>query len=227
MEINPDWRFDTIDVGAAYLGVRQRLTAMLEVLTPQQWEQTVPHCSAWTVRQTLSHLAGVVDDAINANLAGVGTDPWTAVQVAKRESLTGPEILEEWAKWAPFVEARFTQLGLAGAQGVFDAVTHEQDLRFGLNQPGGRDSEALRVGLYFIASRLATKVEAQLIVDGVPVFSNVAAPSFTLTASLFDTIRAASSRRSASEMACMALEGDRDAFMAIVPFALPGESLAE
>jgi uncharacterized protein (TIGR03083 family) len=163
------------DVGQAYCELRKRVTELCTGLSAEQWEQKTPHCPDWTVRETLAHLAGVVDDGINGNLEGVATEPWTAAQIAKRADKSGPEILEEWNTWAPFVEDRATNVGLGFAQMVFDAATHEHDLRFALAKPGARDSEALRIGLHFFQVRLPASAEKagvpcpQIIVDGIPL----------------------------------------------------------
>ena len=42
----------------------------------------------------------------------------------------------------------------AAAQMVFDATTHEHDLRSALGQPGARDAESIVVGLGFMESAL-------------------------------------------------------------------------
>ncbi len=211
---------------------------MVHGLSPDEWEAKVPHCPEWSIRETIAHLAGVVDDAINANLGGVGTDPWTAIQVEKRSTVSGTEILNEWNSYAPFVEARFTDIGLGGSQGVFDIVTHEHDLRFALGQAGARQSDALRVGLYFIASRFENRTDAQFIVDGIELFvgndrptagsaASATRPTFTLRASLFDVIRASSSRRSVDEIRALDLEGDFEAFLGLAPFGFPETSFGE
>jgi uncharacterized protein (TIGR03083 family) len=226
--LNPAWTFDQIDVGVAYRDTRDRITALVSDLTPAQWETVVPHCPSWTIRETLAHLSGVVDDAINANLEGVATDPWTAAQVAKRTDMSGPDIVEEWNTYAPFVDARFSEVGLPFARAAFDVVTHEHDLRFALTQPGGRQSDALRLGLYLFANGSVSNAGAQLIVDGVTVYSDEPAePTFTLRASLFDTVRSFGSRRSEHEIRQLDITGDVDAMLEMTPFGLPEQSLGE
>jgi uncharacterized protein (TIGR03083 family) len=222
------------DVGQAYCGVRERVSELCAGLSQQEWERVTPHCPDWTVRQTLAHLAGVVDDGINGNLGGVATDPWTAAQVAKRADKSGQEILEEWNTWAPFVEDRATNIGLGFAQMVFDAATHEHDLRFALGKPGARDSEALRIGLTFFQRRLPASAEnagilcPQIIVDGIPLFADPAPRSLTLNASMFDVVRAIGSRRTLDEIASLDWSADPRAVMSVLlPFAPPTTALGE
>jgi uncharacterized protein (TIGR03083 family) len=219
-----------IDVGHAYRGARERLTPLLRELDHAGWEATVPHCPAWTVRETLAHLVGVVDDAVNGNLAGVGTDEWTKVQVDKRANISGPQLLEDWNTYAPFVEARFSQIGLAGAQGVFDVVTHEQDLRFAIAAPGARDSDAVWVGISFIAERIAQREQIEMNLDGVAIRIADGKPDMAplmLTATAFDALRTFSSRRTESEIRSLQWSGDPSRVIGAVPFALPQAALHE
>ncbi len=218
-----DAKLAAIDVGAAYRGVRERLTALLSPINDSDWERVVPHCPEWTVRQTLAHLVGVVDDAVNGNLAGAGTDEWTKVQVDKRADISGQQLLEDWNTFAPFVEDRFTKIGLAGAQGVFDVVTHEHDLRFTFNQPGARDSDAVWVGIAFIQNRMSAKIALEMVLDEIEVPCRDATPTLTLESTAFDALRTFSSRRTETEIRALKWSADPVAVLANVPFALPNE----
>jgi uncharacterized protein (TIGR03083 family) len=224
----------TPDVGQAYREIRERVTELCSALGSADWERVTPHCPDWTVRETLAHLAGVVDDGINGNLDGVATEAWTAAQIAKRADKSGPEILDEWNTWAPFVEDRATKVGLGFAQMVFDAVTHEHDLRFALAKPGARDSDALRIGLAFFQRRLPESAEKagvlcpQIIVDGEALFANPAPDALVLTGSLFDVARSIGSRRTLDEIAALNWSADPRAVMSrLLPFAPPATALGE
>jgi uncharacterized protein (TIGR03083 family) len=222
------------DVGQAYCELRERVTELCTGLSAEQWERKTPHCPDWTIRETLAHLTGVVDDGINANLEGVATEPWTAAQIAKRADKTGPEILDEWNTWAPFVEDRATNVGLGFAQMVFDAVTHEHDLRFALAKPGARDTEALRIGLHFFQVRLPVMAEKvgvlcpQIVVDGAALFANPAPGALCFTGSMFDVVRSIGSRRTLDEIAALNWSADPRAVMSLLlPFAPPATALGE
>jgi uncharacterized protein (TIGR03083 family) len=225
----------SIDVGAAYRGVRERVTELLSGIDETTWELVVPHCPDWTIRQTLAHLVGVVDDAVNNNLAGAGTDEWTKVQVDKRANITGAQLLNDWTSFGPFVEARFTQIGLAGAQGVFDAVTHEHDLRHALGQPGARTSDAITVAVEFVRTRLSAKANVSFVVTyeagdiqvAADSGSQEAEDSRTLAASQFDVVRTFSSRRTETEIRQMSWSADPTPVLGHLPFALPKSALSE
>lgn len=193
----------TIDVGAAYRDLRERVTAFLAGLSEAQWGQVVPHCPEWTVRQTVAHLAGVIDDAVNQNMEGVATPAWTQTQVNKRSVHTGPAIVEEWNTFAPFVEAVATQRGMALSQLLFDAATHEHDLRHALSVPGARNSTAIAVAVGFVTRRLADRPGGSpihIVIDGERWSGDDAETVPTLTASAFDVVRSVGSRRARQQV---------------------------
>ncbi len=234
--------FTKIDVGVAYRDARNRIIETVATLTREHWEQQVPHCPAWTVRETLAHLAGVADDGINGNMEGVASEPWTAVQVAKRAGIAGPDIVAEWQFSGPFVDARASELGLTLAQLVFDTVTHEHDLRFALDMPGARDSDAMLVALAFIARVLPTSAAAvgiglQVLIPnpagGGPlhalpsIASGKSLRPLTLRSTLFDLVRMSASRRSEEQIREMDWSDDPTPVLSLLPFSLPEYTLPE
>ncbi len=219
-----DAKLAAIDVGAAYRGVRERVTALLTGIHQDGWNTVVPHCPEWTVRQTLAHLVGVVDDAVSGNLGGAGTDEWTKVQVDKRADISGPQLLDDWNTYAPFVEDRFTKIGLAGAQDVFDVVTHEHDLRFAFAAPGARDSDAVWVGIAFIQGRISEKTALEMMLDGIIVPCLGVTPTLQLEATAFDALRTFSSRRTEAEIRALKWSADPSVVVGAVPFALPTQT---
>ena len=224
-------RILSVDVGAAYRGVRERIVELTSAISLGDWERDVPHCPGWSVRQTVAHLGGIVDDAPNGNMAGVATDPWTAAQVEKRVGWTGAEILEEWTTYAPFVDARATELGLGLAQLVFDAVNHEHDLRHALGQPGARDSDAVWVAAHFVSANIKARLEARslepigIVVDGEPLTSR---HPLELHGSVFDVVRAGCARRSLGQIHRMQWTGDPTAYVdQLFPFTPPSHDIDE
>ena len=86
---------------------------MVQGLSPDELEATVPATPAWRVRDVVAHLSGNLDDILAGNLDGVATDPWTAVQVDKRSDRSVEEILAEWSENGPKVEAVINDFGTA------------------------------------------------------------------------------------------------------------------
>jgi hypothetical protein len=232
--------FSTIDVGAAYRDLRGRITLLMADRTESEWEAVVPHSPEWTIRQTVAHLSGIVDDALNGNMAGVATDPWTAAQVSKREGIPGPSILEEWNTYGPFVDARSTEVGLQLAQLLFDATSHEQDLRFALQAPGGRDATSMMVATYFMVKNVTEKATALgagsvgLFIDGIDVVAEIygdrdsSGADLTLRASAFDFVRSFGSRRTIPQILALNWTGDPTALVQkALPFQVPAATLVE
>ena len=224
-------RIASIDVGDAYRGVRDRVVELTSGLSAEGWEQVVPHCPNWKVRQTIAHLAGIVDDALNGNMVGVATDPWTAAQIAKRAETPGPVIIEEWTTYGPFVDARATELGLSLAQLLFDAVNHEHDLRHALHAPGRRDSDALWVAAHFVSANINSRFNAKglepitLVVDGEALTGR---HPIELHGTVFDVVRAACSRRSLAQIRSMHWVGDPSAHIdKLFPFTPPPHDIEE
>jgi uncharacterized protein (TIGR03083 family) len=220
-------RLAQIDAGAAYRGVRERVTGLLSDLDPTGWEQRVPHCPEWTIRETLAHLVGVVDDAVHGNLAGAGTNEWTRIQVAKRVGIPGATLLDDWNTYGPFMEGRLSQMGLAAAQGVFDAVTHEHDLRFALGTPGSRESDAVWVAAHFVHTRMASRANIGLILDGFEALPEGSPATVTFIGSAFDAIRIFASRRTEAQIRGLNWSGDPSSVLNATPFGVPTVELTE
>ena len=162
---------------------------------------------------------------------GVATDPWTAAQVSKRADLTGPQIIEEWVTYGPFVDARASGMGLALGRLLFDAVNHEHDLRFALQVPGARDSDALWVGIHFVSANINPRLAGHglaplaVVVDGgylTPV------ADVELHGNVFDIVRSACARRSVNQIRGMRWKGDASKhYDKLFPFTPPEEDIPE
>jgi uridine kinase len=206
------------DVGAAYRGARERISELVRA-RPEAWEQRVPHCPEWTLRQLVAHLTGIVDDAVHGNMSGVATSAWTAAQVAKRADATVPEILGEWASLAPMFEEVLTGGGTRYAQPVFDVATHEHDVRSMLGVPGARRSDAVVIGTSFVFGR---DRGVQVVIDGMPRVADATSPLATLRCSWFDALRTFGSRRTRAQVLALDWDGDPTPVLdAMTPFGLP------
>jgi uncharacterized protein (TIGR03083 family) len=124
----------------------------------------VPGCPGWTVHDLIAHLVGLTDDALSGNMAGAPGPAWTAAQVDKRREVTGEAMLAEWDANAERFADAVTNLGLAPP--VLDILTHEQDLRGALGEPGG-DPDDLSWAVDLLVSRLGDRLTAA----GVPALT--------------------------------------------------------
>ncbi len=228
---------DLGEVGAAYAGVRSRVTELVRDLDEATVNKIVPACPDWRVHDLVSHVAGVVDDVVGGRLEGAGSDPWTAAQVESRRHRPTTEVLVEWSGLAPQVEVILDAFGPTGRQAVMDVVTHEHDLRGALGSTDARDTDAVRIGMGWLmdavvgSATMAGHPSLRLrTTDGHEWTSGEGEPVATVTASAFDLLRACSGRRTLDEIRSLDWEGDVDAVLPAFtfgPFAPLSEPLGE
>jgi uncharacterized protein (TIGR03083 family) len=209
-------------VGAAYAGCRQRITDLTSRLDEQRAAQPVATCPLWTVHDVVAHLAGVVDDALAGRLDGAATEPWTATQVDARRGTPIAAMLADWDAQAPAFEELLDAIGDPGRQVVADIVTHEHDLRSALGEPDARDSDAVHIGVGFLAPRfVGAAAQSGLVVrvranDGAS-FGDEGA-EVVLTGDAFELLRAMTGRRSVDQLRSMDWHGDREAVLPAFTF---------
>ena len=200
------------EVAIAYAGCRARITAIVGSIDRERAETMVPTCPEWSVHDVVAHLAGGVADALAGNLEGLGTDEWTAAQVDARRDTSTADVLTEWNEKAPALERFLDPAGMLGRQAVTDIVSHEHDIRTALSKPGARDSDAVRIGLGFAATRLIESAAERGVslrlrsADGLDLGADDAA--VTLTGDSFELLRAATGRRSLDQLREMDWHGD-------------------
>jgi uncharacterized protein (TIGR03083 family) len=208
-----------VDVGVVYAGGRERLSALVGELDAAGAATPVPACPEWRVHDVLAHLTGVCADILAGRLDGVATEPWTTAQVDGRREVPLADVLAEWAEVAPPVEAMAKDFGSAGHQWVADLATHEHDVRGALGETGARDSEAVTVGIGFLAEGFLREVAER----GRPTLairagerdwaSAPGAPAATLTAPPFELLRATTGRRSLGQIRALGWDGDPEPWL--------------
>lgn len=142
------------DAMEAYRLVYRRLDALLRGRR-ELAELMVPACPDWTIHQTVAHLTGVAQDVAAANLEGVASEPWTRAQVDRLGHNSIDELLDLWAASLDPLAAQLTQATpeLAAGQLIFDALTHEHDIRGALGDPSSRTGDlSYQVALGFLAT---------------------------------------------------------------------------
>ena len=113
----------------------------------------VPACPSWSVHDVIAHVTGNCADVLAGNVAGAGTDEWTAAQVESRRDRSLAEILAEWDSLGPQMAALVDDFpGRYGVQVNGDLAIHEQDIRGALGEPGARDSDAVALSIEFVVS---------------------------------------------------------------------------
>jgi uncharacterized protein (TIGR03083 family) len=188
----------------AYRALRGRVSELIRAASPEEFDGPSPATPEWRVHDVLSHLVGVTDDVVNGRLDGVATDPWTAAQVDARRTRTAADLLAEWEATATQFEAVLDAAPpeIVG-QALFDAVTHEHDIRCALGTPGARDSDALDIAWdWFIGARGRGGGQAiRFVTEAGEVVAGAGDPEYAVEASRFELLRATVGRRSPDEIA--------------------------
>jgi uncharacterized protein (TIGR03083 family) len=129
---------------------REEFAALLEGLTPQQWESPTL-CESWNVREVAVHTVSY-DELTTGGLVGrflkgrLNTDRINAIGVADYAGRTPQQIVA-------MIQANTEPHGLTGGFGgriaLTDGMIHQQDIRRSLGLPRTIDPERLRTALDF------------------------------------------------------------------------------
>jgi hypothetical protein len=197
---------DAAACGAARAALRVRVTALVAAADATAMDAVCPTTPEWRGRDVLAHLVGVDVDVLTGCLEGVGTDAWTAVQVDARRGQSVADLCAEWDVAGPKVEAMAATFGDVAGQWVFDACTHEHDLRLLLGVPGARDTDAVVEGGTWILDRLGARLDAtgrpalQVALEDGIVTLGTGTPATGLRATRFELMRALAGRRSRAQV---------------------------
>ena len=216
----------------AYADLRARVRAIVATADPVVIGRPAPATPEWTVHDVLAHLVGVTDDVVHGRLDGIASDSWTAAQVELRRAAPTAALLDEWDAHGPQFDEmlRAAPAEIAG-QALFDAATHEHDIRHAVAMPGARESEAVVLGWeWLVDARTRGAMPAiRLVTEAGDAVAGTGEPRATVRASRFELLRASSGRRSAAEVAQYAWDPNPDAALLLAGpiFRLRGEALAE
>lgn len=214
---------------AAYRGIRERVRA---IAADADRAGACPLTPAWSVGDTLAHLVGVATDVAEGRVDGAATDPWTQAQVDARQGRTVAAMLEEWETTGPGLETIMLSLPVViSGQIVFDAVTHEHDIRHALDRSGGHDSDAIAIAAGWIANYAgAARADAGPAVEITYGSRNVrwgaGAAASHARLSEFEFVRSVSGRRSAAQLAAQGWP-TTDAAMAASIFTVAPTDVSE
>lgn len=202
------------DYARIYRALRGRVCDLVREAEEEQLERFAPAAPEWRVRDLVAHLSGITADINTGNLDGVGTDAWTARQVDTRREWSIDDLLDEWDAEASKVEPVMQDMPeVAVGQMLFDAVTHEHDLRGGLERPGARDSDAMTAAMDWGVPGLAMTVETADVTlrveteDGSSTVGD-GHRSLGLRVDRFGLFRAMTGRRSLDQMRAFGWHGD-------------------
>jgi uncharacterized protein (TIGR03083 family) len=206
----------------AYAALRERTIVLVRGADPASFDKPAPATPIWRTRDVLAHMVGVTDDVVNGRLEGVATDAWTQKQVDARVDTPVDELLDEWSATSEAFDALLTAVPeeIAG-QALFDAVTHEHDLRNALDAPRVPDSDAVALAWeWIVATRTRAGLPAiRFVTEAGEVVAGTGDPHVRVEASRFELLRAVSGRRSPAEVARYVWDPQPDAALLLAaPF---------
>ena len=199
---------EAFDTEARYLFAQRSFAELARSLSVDDWTAPMPCTPGWTVRDALSHVAGIPDDALAGRMDGAPGEAWTAAQIERNRSLTVDELLDRWDDQTPGFAAILDPMG--EGRPPLDCHAHEHDVRQALGRPGDRSSaliEATALGLATIAD-CPTALTVELV-DGRVVGSGPTGPAaVTLTGvTPFELFRSRLGRRSRDQVRALAWTG--------------------
>jgi uncharacterized protein (TIGR03083 family) len=188
---------------AEYQALRGRVRGIVSAAPAGALDAVAPATPEWRVRDILAHMVGVADDAVNGRVDGIASDAWTAAQVARRHDTAPAAMLDDWDELAPEFESRMMAIPeIITGQALFDAFTHEHDIRHAL---GARDGAPGGLDLVFgwvVSTRQFSGLPAlRFCTERGEVVSGTGDPVATIGASRFEIARGATGRRSPDEIA--------------------------
>jgi uncharacterized protein (TIGR03083 family) len=187
----------------AYRELRLRVTEVLATADAFALAGAAPATPGWSVHDLVAHLVGVPDDVVNGRMDGLASDAWTQAQVDKRADLPTAALVAEWEETGPAFEALLaaSPVEIAG-QALFDAASHEHDLRHAIGAPGARESDAVAEAWEWVANARTRNGEHALcfVIDGYEQLSGTGEVVARIEAPRFELFRAVSGRRAAAEI---------------------------
>jgi uncharacterized protein (TIGR03083 family) len=220
------------EAAAAYRLICERVDALVRGREGIA-ELTVPACPGWTIRQVVAHLAGVAQDIVALNLAKKGTGPWADEQVARLGERSLDDLLDLWGQSHDTVATHLALASDAGVcQLVFDALTHEHDIRGALGEPGPRAGDlAFKAALSFMTTmgdQFIRQADLPALRLTTPTIGSVQLGDphttrghLSLSISDFEALRAFGGRRSVGQLLAMPWVGNPADLMPAFTQVLP------
>lgn len=199
----------TPDYATPYAELRERVSTLVREHADRA-DVVAPATPEWRVRDVLSHMVGVCDDVLTGNLDGVTTEAWTAAHVDKRRDHSARISSTEWSETGPRIEEQMRAAPIREfGQMLFDAVTHEHDIRGALGTPGARDSSAVAVAFdWLVTVRMADDARCTFVTEyGTTSSGSGPEQLFTVHASRFEIVRGVPGRRSTKQLLAWEWEG--------------------
>lgn len=222
-----------IDYGATYAALRTRVIDLVRRASDEQLERLAPATPKWRVRDVLAHLVGVPADLLRGTIDGIATDAWTGAQVDARRDGPVDALIDEWEENGPVIDPMIPSFGPGAGQFIVDAITHEQDIRGALDEPGARDCDAIAISFEWIGELIGAMRDAagagalQIDTASAAYVFGAGEPARCATTK-FEFVRATTGRRSTSQMEAWGWQGEPRVEPLVLPiFTARAEPLVE
>ena len=193
---------ETPGIAELYLLAHASFDDLASSLSDDDWTTSVPCTPGWTVRDVLSHVSGVPDDALAGRMEGAPGEAWTAAQIERNRHAGVAELLARWAEQTPVFATAIESMG--EHRPPFDAHSHEHDVRHAIGRPGDRSNLIVQTAGFGLASidgvgvRVTVELDDQRAVVSGALGS---AASVTLRGvSVFELFRSRLGRRSREQV---------------------------
>ena len=206
---------DISELAAGYESSQQRIDSMTRLLDDEALATVVPCCPAWTVKDLVGHLTGVLEDRNAERMPTGGFDEWTNAQVLRHRDEPMDVVLDTWQN----LPLAMTELPPSLPSLAFDAVTHEHDLCHALGIAGDATTDSVRLGALRAAARMSsmlTSAGAPGVIatteDGDELIAGVA-PPIVLHTSRFELMRLVTGRMSRHQATGLKWTGDQSVIL--------------
>ena len=203
-----------------YAELREELITTVAALADNEALTVVPLSPDWTVKDVVAHVCGINDDLVNGRLEGIGSDAWTAAQVASRASMSLADICAEWRGLAEKITEIMTADPFLGIRLIADLTIHLNDVQHAINQPIDTNSEATIVAAHRYVPHLQDRVAERLdlgitveLSDGTAWLSSLP-DAIVLRTTPYDFLRSVSGRRSRNQVESLDWSRDPAAILA-------------
>ena len=146
-----------------YTAAAESFMAFARTLTADQWLMPVRCLPGWDVRDVLSHVAGIPDDAFAGRMEGAPGEEWTASQVERNREMATEDLLDRWSE--QYVAFGDVLDGIGEHRPPFDCHAHEHDIRHALGLAGNRDSLIVQAAEVQLARGLEAPVTVSIALE--------------------------------------------------------------
>lgn len=187
------------------------------------------------MRDLISHVEGVAEDAVSGNVAEAGQANWTQTHIEGRKNDSVQDLVERWATVGEMLDPGLDNVhpAMAGLI-VSDLVTHEHDLRAAVGKAGARDSEGVALATNSYARRFGRRIKEAglpaltLETEGASWNLGNGDPLSSVRGDAFEVLRALSGRRTRDQIAAFDWSGDAEAYLPVFSgYGEPAEPLEE